>query len=373
MKQIWKISRLFLLANLAGMMVSCVGMKKPEVAGDVSILDIGSTPDATSVYLAARTDNTDAVSCCGFFWGREELENKVEAKLLQDGSFSSKISGLEPGTSFVFCAFIGNGIDEMRSEPFYFKTGTKKETDPGSPDTTPDEPFQPGKPAIIPDQNFKAILLQKFDTDSDGELSDFEISSIQDLHVTDDYIESVEGIEFFKRLANLNISGENNDSGYYPSGNLTSVDVSRNHELRGIEITHEKVVSVNISNNDKLIHLGLYSCPISSIDLTGAVNLELFGAGYCKLDKFTVKDLKVLSEVHLDHNVLTELRLENLPELRYLDCSGNQLKALDLSGCPKIEALDCSENPHLETIFLKQGHKLSSFRRDEGVKIVYLN
>ena len=375
MKHIWKISSLFFLANLAGMVVSCVGLKKPEVAGDVNILNVGSVPDATAAYLTARTDNADAVSCCGFFWGRETPENRVEAELLQDGSFGSMISGLEPGTSFVFCAFIGNGIDEKRSESLYFKTTAVKEGDPEDPHEPgqPDDPGIPRGPVVIPDRNFRSILLQRFDADSDGELSDFEIGSVQNLHITDDSVESVEGIERFRALVSFHISGENDRFGYYPSGNLTSLDLSRNPKLREVEITHEKLAGIDISGNPELVHLGLFSCPISSIDLTGADRLELFGAGYCKLDNLTVKGLKALNEVHLDHNVLTELRLENLPELHYLDCSGNRLKTLDLSGCPKLEDLDCSGNPDLETVFLKKDHKMNTFRRDEGVKIVYLN
>lgn len=382
-----KASHLFLALG-AGMMVSCIGLKVPELTGNVNILNVGSNPSTTTVDLTARTDNIEAVSCCGFFWGKENLENKVEAELRTDGSFGSRLSGLEPDTDFVFCAYIGNGVDEKRSEILSFQTIARKDVDPeepnqpdvpdnpDEPDTPPappDNPDNPGQPAIIPDQNFKSILLQKFDADSDGELSDFEISGIQNLTITDDAIESVEGIEYFKDLVSFHINGENNTFGYYPSGNLTSVDISRNEKLREVEIAHEKVASINISRNRDLIHLGLFSCPISSIDLTGADNLELFGAGYCKLNKFTIKDLKALNEVHLDHNVLTELRLENLPELRYLDCSGNQLKTLDLSGCPKIEELDCSANPNLETVYLKKSQKLKYFRRDEGLKVAYLN
>lgn len=383
-----KVRRLF-LALVAGMMVSCVGMKAPEVAVDVNILDVGSTPDTTNVELTARTDNAQAVSSCGFFWGKEMPLNRVDAELHPDGSFSSRISGLEPGTSFVFYAFISNGVDEKKSAIMPFKTTARKDDpdDPGNPDEPdtppdnpdepgnpdqPDRPDDPGQPAVIPDQNFKSILLQKFDADGDGELSEFEISTVQNLTITDDAIESVEGIEYFKGLIRFYINGEDNTFGYYPSGNLTSVDISKNQNLLEFGIAHEKVTSVDISNNHDLIYLQLFSCPISSINMTGADNLVLFGAGYCKLKEFAIKDLKALDEVHLDHNVLTELVLENLPELLSLDCSGNQLRTLDLSGCPKIQALDCSDNPDLETVYLKKGQKLKSFTRDEGVKLAYL-
>ena len=405
-----KVRQLF-FALVAGMTVSCVGMKAPEVAVDVNILDVGSTPDTTTVELTARTDNAQAVSSCGFFWGKEMPLNRVDAELHPDGSFSSRISGLEPGTSFVFYAFISNGVDEKKSTILSFKTTARKEQpdnpdqpgtppddpndpdnpdqpdrpdNPDQPDTPPDDPDEPGnpdqpdrpddpgQPAVIPDQNFKSILLQKFDADGDGELSEFEISTVQNLTITNDAIESVEGIEYFKGLVRFSINGEDNTFGYYPSGNLTSVDISKNQNLLEFGIAHEKVTSVDISNNHDLIYLQLFSCPISSINMTGADNLVLFGAGYCKLKEFAIKDLKALDEVHLDHNVLTELVLENLPELLSLDCSGNQLRTLDLSGCPKIEALDCSDNPDLETVYLKKGQKLKSFTRDEGVKLAYL-
>lgn len=389
MKHIHNKARRLFLALVAGMTVSCVGMKAPEVAVDVNILDVGSTPDTTTVELTARTDNAQAVSSCGFFWGKEMPLNRVDAELHPDGSFSSRISGLEPGTSFVFYAFISNGVDEKKSAIMHFKTTDRKDDpdDPGNPDEPdtppdnpdepgnpdqPDRPDDPGQPAVIPDQYFKSILLQKFDADGDGELSEFEISTVQNLTITDDAIESVEGIEYFKGLIRFYINGEDNTFGYYPSGNLTSVDISKNQNLLEFGIAHEKVTSVDISNNHNLIYLQLFSCPISSINMTGADNLVLFGAGYCKLKEFAIKDLKALDEVHLDHNVLTELVLENLPELLSLDCSGNQLRTLDLSGCPKIQALDCSDNPDLETVYLKKGQKLKSFTRDEGVKLAYL-
>lgn len=353
------------------MTVSCIGMKRPEVADTVNITDVGSTPGTSYADLFAQTDNAGAVSACGFYWGKDAPANKVLAELGADGAFQTRISGLEPGSDFVFCAFVGNGVDEKRSELLSFTTDAGGRDDPGTPLDDPDLPDVPDGPVYIPDQHFLAALLQKFDADGDGELSDFEINSVEGIFVSDDDIVSVAGIEYFRRLLRLDIRGEDNTFGYYPSGKLASLDISRNQSLLELGISHENISSVDISRNPSLIYLQVFSCSITGINLTGADKLVLLAAAYCKLADFTVKGLKSLEEVHVDHNMMTKLRMEDLPELIYLDCSGNQLNTLDLSTCPKLETLDCHDNPKLETVFLKRGHTLKVFTRDEGVKIVY--
>ncbi|MFB0973036.1 MAG: hypothetical protein QMB59_00510, partial [Bacteroidales bacterium] len=132
----------------------------------------------------------------------------------------------------------------------------------------------------IPDANFKAYLVQKFDTDKDGEISTEEASTVTTIFCPNKDISSLEGI------------------GYFTS--LTEVICFSNHQL----------ASLDLSKNTALKIINIEDCQIANLDVgknTSLTNL------YCRSNK------------------LTSLDVSKNTALTSLDCSNNQLTVLDAS------------------------------------------
>jgi len=131
----------------------------------------------------------------------------------------------------------------------------------------------------FPDSVFRNYVSMNYDTDSDGKLSESEISITKFLHISGKGITSLKGIEFFTELVFLECD----------SNQLTSLDVSNNSALNTLTCSSNQLTSLDVSNNTALTIL---SC---------------------------------------DSNQLTSLNVNNTA-LKFLHCDGNQLTSLDVSN-----------------------------------------
>ena len=180
----------------------------------------------------------------------------------------------------------------------------------------------------FPDENFRKWLLsQNYGTD--GFLSDSEIAEIGFINIAGKNIKSLKGIEFFTALEFLHC--EDNQ--------LSSLDISKNSELKILDCYNNQLTSLDISKNTELLSLD------------------------CK------------------KNLLTSLDISNNTVLFYLDCSSNQVTSLDVSKNTALEfllcfdnqltSLDVSNNTKLEHMFLYQnqikGENMDAFVRSLAV------
>lgn len=249
----------------------------------------------------------------------------------------------------------------------------------------------------IPDANFKALLLDSYDTNSDGEISADEAASITSLDVsaTIPQITSLEGIEYFINLATLDcsynkitslnlasntklttLSAATNQlaSVVLPSsitsldlsGNkLTTVDVSKMKGLATLNVANNKLASLHVAQNKEITELLCLNNQLAALDVA---NLTLLATLNCSnnhieslnlakntaltslvvsknnLTMLDVTKCNALQEFDCSNNRLTKLYMGNQPALSSLCCSGNALTALDLTGCGAINMLDCSDN-----------------------------
>lgn len=94
--------------------------------------------------------------------------------------------------------------------------------------------------AHFPDKSFRDVVLENFDLDSSGTLSDFEIAKVKDmqLFLYADQIHDLTGIEYFTSLSQIYAGGleiekadfsalSNLQKLYVQGNNLTSLDVSK--------------------------------------------------------------------------------------------------------------------------------------------------
>ena len=98
-------------------------------------------------------------------------------------------------------------------------------------------------PENFPDDNFRAYILNYFDTDKDEKLSAKEIYDVESIYVSSMNIKSLKGIEYFSALTVLHC--DNNQ--------LTELNVSKNNALQNLGCSKNQIISLDIRNNPHLI------------------------------------------------------------------------------------------------------------------------
>ena len=147
--------------------------------------------------------------------------------------------------------------------------------------------------ANFPDDNFREYVGSKnIDRDGNGYLSDEEIVATREIDVSEMEIESLKGIEYFKKLEELSCF----------INQLTSLDVSDCSALRFLNCFGNQLTSLDLSKNTALTYLD---------------------CGY---------------------NQLTSLDLSKNMALTSLICFNNQLTSLDMSHDTALERLECYSN-----------------------------
>ncbi len=171
----------------------------------------------------------------------------------------------------------------------------------------------------FPDGSFCGYVAKYCDTDRNRVLSADEISQVKkidfaylelgwisDFEGSFDYteIKSLEGVEFFVFLEQLDCSGTM----------IKSLDVSRNTNLEYLRCDGLGLTSLAVSKNLSRLRCG--GNKITSLDLSNN------------------SELKILE---CSQNLLTELDISNCSKLCFLNCAGNEITKLDLQFCPLLE------------------------------------
>lgn len=199
----------------------------------------------------------------------------------------------------------------------------------------------------FPDENFR-VFLARYDKNGDGSLDSSEIEEVTAMDVGEQHVASLEGIQYFTSLLELNCEGNQ----------LVGLDVTKLTELEILECGDNELESLNIKGLSYLTKVACGNNNLKSIDFTGVTRLSRLD---CFSNQFTTLDVSVLTRLNnLDcsNNAITQLNLTGLTSLEFLYCGNNQLRKLELSKLAKLKILDCSTN-QLETIDFSNNTKLT--------------
>ncbi|PQL93546.1 T9SS type A sorting domain-containing protein [Apibacter adventoris] len=125
---------------------------------------------------------------------------------------------------------------------------------------------------------------------------------------------------------------------------LTSLDISKNSSLSTLDCNYNQLTSLDVSKNTYLQYLWCNNNRITFLNLTNNTNLNSL---YCQENKLTSLDLSkntYLQLIECSSNQLTLLNLPNNTSLVTLYCSSNKLTSLDVSKNPNLNYIVCSEN-----------------------------
>lgn len=207
----------------------------------------------------------------------------------------------------------------------------------------------------FPDAIFRAYVAENFDTDGDEYLSDEEIAAVEKIQVRNMGITSLDGIEKFVNLRQLECTGNSIEkldlskntmlySLYCENNGMKELDVSKNAALYYLYCANNELTSLDVSANTELVQLGCWGNKLQSLNVKNNTKLKGLQCGENMLTSLDVSGLTALEMVRCENNQLTDLNVVGCTALNDLICSGNQLVALNVSDNTALLQLSCAGN-----------------------------
>jgi hypothetical protein len=212
------------------------------------------------------------------------------------------------------------------------------------------------------DQKFEEYIIQNFDKDGDGGISQCEALSIEIIICKDMGITSLQGIESMPNLKYLDCSYNHIDIlDLKRNTKLVQLRCRNNHSLHTIDVSscvdleylncaESSITTLNIFRNQKLITL---YCGCSNLEIVNTRNnprLEVFS---CRRNP--IREIDVTMNTNLRSLNINECHISNVllfynKNLEWLDCRNNDLQHLDLYENRKLKFLKCIGNNSLQSI-----------------------
>ncbi|MCL2225207.1 MAG: putative Ig domain-containing protein [Defluviitaleaceae bacterium] len=197
-----------------------------------------------------------------------------------------------------------------------------------------------------------------------------DVNTVQNVDVHLSEITSLDGLQHFAALENLNAWGNylteinvasNAALRFLAVGQnqLTTLDVSHNTALTRLHAEDNKLTELDVYHNFLLNDLFVCGNSLTELDLSNLFSLSRLGASDNYLTELNLYD-NLLSELTIRGNLLTQLDISYQEWLMWLDVQDNKLTELDVSNSPfldfvfagrnQLTALDVSNNPDLRVL-----------------------
>jgi len=200
----------------------------------------------------------------------------------------------------------------------------------------------------FPDPNFKNALVNSkcvdldgngspdadADLNNDGEIVVDEALQIKYLNVWNKNIFSLDGIENFINLKELNCG----------LNKLTTLNVIDLLNLMTLECYSNQLTTLNVQGLTNLIELRCEINQLTSLNVQGLMNLEYLTCRSNQLTSINIQGLTNLYHLDCNSNKLTSLNLDELTNLTELFCHQNLLIFLNVEGLTKLITLYCHQN-----------------------------
>lgn len=283
--------------------------------------------------------------------------------------------------------------------------------------------FPSHKHIEFPDINLKKYLIDNYDLNDDGGISEDEAVNIAMVSCRNKNIADLTGLEECKnittidcsenyiseiklpgltklvslicygnpievldlsncsalRVLNLQNSTDNAISGdvininAYNQATSLTIDVS-NTKFDHIKVTRSNTLTyLDVSKNTHLKYLAAFLTPnLSSIDVSKLVQLEYLDLGSCALTDLDVSQNVLLTDLYVSKNKLSTLNVSQNKQLKVLKCNGNQISNLKILNNDKLETIDASNNL-LSSIILSNQPALKSINVYENAEITLID
>jgi Leucine-rich repeat (LRR) protein len=190
------------------------------------------------------------------------------------------------------------------------------------------------------EESFRNYLLENFDRDMDGVISEEEAELVTEIDVSSRHnisingFTSINGIEYFTNLSILKCS----------FNHIASIDVSKNLKLKTLECGYNFIQELDVSNNHELEVLSCrnhFTSILKSIKINPELKmLDIEGHGMVEIDFSGNQNLKELTCGGLNITLMDVSR----SVIETLHCMGQNyiLSYINAEGCKKLKNITCS-------------------------------
>ena len=240
------------------------------------------------------------------------------------------------GTVTVSVAVVANPSATPRSASFFIRSMAEQV------EITVNQADDEGAHLLTFAEDFKAYLVENFDTDGDGEISRDEAELITAIECEDLGLTSLEGVRNLTNLQTLHCS--------YNA--IETLDVSGMTSLTELLCDHNLITDLNVSGCTSLSSIECNSNAIGELNLADCRNtLTTITCNENKLARLDLTNFDKLFHLNCDDNQLTELLVDGCTALTSVDCASNQLTTLDFRQTPLIGEVYCSNNQLTSVLF----------------------
>lgn len=240
------------------------------------------------------------------------------------------------GTVTVSVAVAANPSATPRSASFFIRSMAEQV------EITVNQADDEGAHLLTFAEDFKAYLVENFDTDGDGEISRDEAELITAIECENLGLTSLEGVRNLTNLQTLHCS--------YNA--IETLDVSGMTSLTELLCDHNLITDLNVSGCTSLSSIECNSNAIGELNLADCRNtLTTITCNENKLARLDLTNFDKLFHLNCDDNQLTELLVDGCPALTSVDCASNQLTTLDFRQTPLIGEVYCSNNKLTSVLF----------------------
>ena len=128
------------------------------------------------------------------------------------------------------------------------------------------------------------------------------------------------------------------------SNELTSIDISGCINLEYLYCCYNQISNLTIFDCPNLWEISCHNNKLTSLEVSDCEGLVVLNCCKNELSALDLGNVHLLEEFYCFNNKLTEIELSNNTLLEKLDCSNNQLSELDLSNNSLLEEVYCSNN-----------------------------
>ena len=240
------------------------------------------------------------------------------------------------GTVTVSVAVAANPSATPRSASFFIRSMAEQV------EITVNQADDEGAHLLTFAEDFKAYLVENFDTDGDGEISRDEAELITAIECEDLGLTSLEGVRNLTNLQTLHCS--------YNA--IETLDVSGMTSLTELLCDHNLITDLNVADCSSLSSIECNSNAIGELNLADCRNtLTTITCNENKLARLDLTNFDKLFHLNCDDNQLTELLVDGCTALTSIDCASNQLTTLDFRQTPLIGEVYCSNNKLTSVLF----------------------
>ena len=171
----------------------------------------------------------------------------------------------------------------------------------------------------FPDENFRNWLLSQ-SYGEDGILTESEIGRTTSMQMDGKGIRSLQGIEIFNKLSDLQCS----------NNHITALDLSSIPNLSHLDCSGNQLTTLDMSKNLELQWLQCENNQLTSLDLSNITGLWYINCSNNLLTSLEVSANEWLNELYCFNNRLTTLNLSGMSQMRALHIYQNRIRGKEM-------------------------------------------